>query len=68
MNKLSFKAFMQYQNQWVATNPERSRVLAAASTLKEVVSKLGKLNSKNAVLTFITSLDKYISPYADTSV
>ncbi len=62
MNSLNPTDFITYQNQWIATSPKDSRVLTSAPTLKEIEKKLMEIKNKDAVLTYITPPDKFLSP------
>lgn len=62
MNKLDIKTMIKNQNKWVALSPDKSEVLVSGTSIKEVEKKLFKINIKDAILSFIPPVSKYLSP------
>lgn len=56
------KTLLSNQNKWIAVSSDKSRVLAAGKSIREIEKKLEKLGQKDAVITFVPPADRYLSP------
>lgn len=63
MNKTYEKTLLANQNKWIAVSSGGSKILASGKSIQEVEGKLGKLNAKDVVLTFVPPANRYLSPY-----
>lgn len=62
MNKTYEKTLLSNQNKWIAVSSDKSKVLASGNSIQEVEKKLGKLDAKGAVITFVPPANRYLSP------
>jgi len=62
MKKVDIKKIIKNQNKYVVLTKDKSDVLVAGSSIKETEKKLNKLGIKDAVITYIPPVDKYMSP------
>lgn len=62
MKHISLHQLITFQNKWVALSKDRKKILLAGNTIEETQEKLKKENIKDAILTYIPSTGKYISP------
>lgn len=62
MNRINTKALLANQNKWIAISPNRSSILAADKSIKELEVKLNKMRIKDATISFVPPANKYLSP------
>lgn len=62
MNKTYEKTLLLNQNRWIAVSSDKSKVLVSGKSIQEVEKKLGKLDAKDAVITFVPPANRYLSP------
>lgn len=62
MNKAYERTLLLNQNKWIAVSSNKSKVLASGNSIQEVEKKLGKLDAKDAVITFVPPANRYLSP------
>lgn len=62
MNRAYEKALLSNQNKWIAVSSGKSKILASGKSIQEVEKKLGKLDAKDAVITFVPPANRYLSP------
>lgn len=62
MKNLDLKEIAKYANQYVATSSDSLRIYASGKTVSQVEEQLEAQNITDAVIGFIPSLDKAISP------
>ncbi len=62
MNKAYKKTLLSNQNNWIAVSSDKSKILASGKSIQEVEKKLGKLDIKDAVITFVPPANRYLSP------
>lgn len=62
MNRINIKALLANQNKWIAVSPNRSSILAADKSIKELEAKLSKMRIKDATISFVPPANKYLSP------
>lgn len=62
MNKTYEKALLSNQNKWIAVSSDRSKILTSGKSIQEVEGKLGKLDVKDVVITFVPPANRYLSP------
>jgi len=51
-----------FENKWVALSPDRKKVIASGSSIKELDRKLEKLGDEKAVFTKVLPFDQVLSP------
>lgn len=59
-NKLKLQ---KYENKWVAVKEDRTKIVAAANSIKKLNEMLDKLGDRESVITYIPRVDSYLSPY-----
>lgn len=62
MNKTYEKALLSNQNKWIAVSFDKSKILASGKSIQEVEKKLGKLDARDVVITFVPPANRYLSP------
>lgn len=62
MNRINTKALLANQNKWIAISPNKSSILAADKSIKELEAKLNKMRIKDATISFVPPANKYLSP------
>lgn len=62
MNKAYERTLLSNQNKWVAVSSSKSKVLASGNSIQEVEEKLGKIDAKDAIISFVPPANRYLSP------
>ena len=62
MNKAYTRTLLSNQNKWIAVSLDKSKIFASGKSIQEVEKKLGKLDIKEAVITFVPPANRYLSP------
>jgi hypothetical protein len=62
MKTVDIQTLAQYEDQYIALTLERTEILAAGKTIKEVEAKLAKRNVEDAVIQYIPPTNAYLSP------
>lgn len=62
MKNVDVKKIIKNQNKYVVLTKDKSDILVAGVSIKETEKKLDKLGIKDAVITYIPPVDKYLSP------
>lgn len=62
MNKTYAKTLLSNQNRWIAVSSDKSKILASGKSIQEVEKKLGKLDARDVVITFVPPANRYLSP------
>jgi len=62
MKKIDIKKIVKNQNKYVVLTKDKSGILVVGASIKETEKKLNKLGIKDAVITYIPPVDKYMSP------
>ena len=62
MNKTYRKTLLLNQSKWIAVSSDKSKIFASGKSIREVEKKLGKLDIEDAVITFVPSANRYLSP------
>lgn len=59
------KLLLGYERKWVALTHDRSKIIEAAESLKELVVKIKKIKTldlEKIVITYVLPMDSYYSP------
>lgn len=60
MNKIK-NPMMDYENKWVALSSDKTRVVAAGSSIKQLEKKLKGFKKDEVILTFVPPFDAVLS-------
>lgn len=62
MKTINLQEIAQYADQYIALSIDKKKILASAKTIKEIHTKLEKMNKKNTIIHYVPPLDVAISP------
>lgn len=58
---MDLQTLAKYEDQYVALSQQRTNVLAAGKTVRELEKQLEKIQEKNVIIHYVTPLNVYIS-------
>ncbi len=62
MKSINLEKIAQYADQYIALSKDKKEVLASAKTIKEMHTKLEKMNIKDIIIHYVPPLNVAISP------
>lgn len=62
MRNIDVKKIIKNQNKYVVLTKDKLDILVAGASIQEVEKKLNKLGIRDAVINYISPVDKYLSP------
>lgn len=60
--RISVKEMVKNQEKYVALNKQESKILASDSSIQKLEKKLGKMHIEDAIIMYVSPVDKYLSP------